>query len=157
VRPRSRSESAREALVQLQTVRPLERGSSCAPRHSTCCCLRGGKFGALRHGTQNRRTGSLHYTVSTKRGWTGGVTEGWGSDAMIASRRARAFAHQIDLLFDVGTIGDRTDGQLLERFATESGDAAETAFAALVARHGPMVLRTCRAILGDEDDAQDAF
>jgi RNA polymerase sigma factor (sigma-70 family) len=31
------------------------------------------------------------------------------------------------------------------------------AFAALVNRHGPLVLRTCQAILGDEHEAQDAF
>src|SRR5262249_56514052 len=33
----------------------------------------------------------------------------------------------------------------------------ERAFAALVARHGPMVLGACRAALGGEHDAQDAF
>ena len=36
-------------------------------------------------------------------------------------------------------------------------DSAELAFAALVKRHGPMVLRVCRVALGDEHDAQDAF
>ena len=33
----------------------------------------------------------------------------------------------------------------------------ETAFAALVERHGPMVLRVCRSRLGDRHDAEDAF
>ena len=37
------------------------------------------------------------------------------------------------------------------------GEAAELAFAALVDRHGPLVFRACRAILGDEHDARDAF
>jgi RNA polymerase sigma factor (sigma-70 family) len=48
----------------------------------------------------------------------------------------------------------RTDRQLLEDFAACHD---ETAFAALVARHGPMVLRVCRRVLGHEQDAEDAF
>jgi RNA polymerase sigma factor (sigma-70 family) len=48
----------------------------------------------------------------------------------------------------------RTDRELLDHFAT-NGD--ETAFAALVARHGPMVLRVCRRVLHHEQDAEDAF
>jgi HlyD family secretion protein len=59
-------------------------------------------------------------------------------------------------IFDAGTVAGLTDGQLLERFATRSGSPAELAFAALVERHGPMVLRVCRNHLGDHD-AQDAF
>ena len=47
----------------------------------------------------------------------------------------------IQMLFNVGTVGGLTDRQLLERFATGTGEAAELAFAALVDRHGPMVLR----------------
>ncbi len=35
--------------------------------------------------------------------------------------------------------------------------AAESAFAALVARHGPMVLHVCRQLLGDHQHAEDAF
>jgi HlyD family secretion protein len=54
-------------------------------------------------------------------------------------------------------IGELTDGQLLERFATEGGDVAEEAFAALVQRHGPMVLRVCRSVLANPHDTQDAF
>ena len=40
---------------------------------------------------------------------------------------------------------------------TSRGERAEAAFAALVERHGPMVLRICRAVLRDEHDAEDAF
>ena len=61
------------------------------------------------------------------------------------------------MLFAVGAVGGLSDGHLLERFATLDGDAAELAFAALVERHGPMVLRVARAVLRDEHGANDAF
>jgi RNA polymerase sigma factor (sigma-70 family) len=48
----------------------------------------------------------------------------------------------------------RTDRQLLDDFASR-GD--ECAFAGLVGRHGPMVLRVCRRVLRHEQDAEDAF
>lgn len=66
-------------------------------------------------------------------------------------------ARALQTLFGPGTTVGLTDGQLLERFSTQPGDAAESAFAALVERHGPMVLRACRAVLRDEHDARDAF
>jgi RNA polymerase sigma factor (sigma-70 family) len=47
-----------------------------------------------------------------------------------------------------------TDRQLLEDFSARRDEAA---FAALVARHGPMVLRVCRRVLNHEQDAEDAF
>src|SRR5580698_9044566 len=49
------------------------------------------------------------------------------------------------------------NGQLLERFATGRGEPRELAFAALVERHGPFVLRVCRSVLRDEAAAEDAF
>ena len=49
-----------------------------------------------------------------------------------------------------------SDSELLARFIAQSGDAAEAAFAAIVARHAPMVILVCRQMLGDEHDAQDA-
>jgi polysaccharide biosynthesis/export protein len=63
----------------------------------------------------------------------------------------------IRTLFTLGTVGALTDGELLGLFIARRGEAAEMAFAALVERHGPMVLRVCRSILRDEHDAQDAF
>jgi RNA polymerase sigma factor (sigma-70 family) len=47
-----------------------------------------------------------------------------------------------------------TDGELLERYLAGREDAA---FAALVRRHGPMVLAVCRRIVRDPHDADDAF
>jgi membrane fusion protein (multidrug efflux system) len=64
---------------------------------------------------------------------------------------------QLRTLFNVGAIGSLSDGQLLERFATGLGEPRELAFAALVERHGPLVLRVCRTVLHDEDAAEDAF
>lgn len=51
-------------------------------------------------------------------------------------------------------LGDLPDAVLLERFV---GQRDESAFAALVARHGGMVLRSCHRILGDTHAAEDAF
>ncbi len=75
----------------------------------------------------------------------------------MAQSKNRAVVRQLRTLYSVGAVRELTDGQLLERFATEPGEVAELAFAVLVERHGPMVLRVCRAVLPDEHDRQDAF
>ncbi len=46
------------------------------------------------------------------------------------------------------------DQDLVQRFATQADD---NAFAALLARHGPMVLHVCRRVLHHSQDAEDAF
>ena len=66
-------------------------------------------------------------------------------------------------LFAAGTATGLTDSELLERYATkrafsaEAAVAAETAFEALVDRHGPMVWGICQRVLGDAHEAEDAF
>ena len=57
-------------------------------------------------------------------------------------------------LFDGGTTVGLGDGELLRRYAATRDGAA---FEALVARHGPMVAATCRAVLRNLHDAEDAF
>jgi RNA polymerase sigma factor (sigma-70 family) len=75
----------------------------------------------------------------------------------MARERERTTRSCLRTLFGVGSVTGLTDGQLLERFAAGRGEGAELAFAALVERHGPMVLRTCRAILRGDHEAEDAF
>lgn len=49
---------------------------------------------------------------------------------------------------------DVSDAELLERFVTGQDGSA---FAALMARHGPMVFGVCRRLLRHSQDAEDAF
>src|SRR5437660_2715419 len=57
-------------------------------------------------------------------------------------------------LLPVAAGPEPSDGQLLHGFCTRRDEAA---FAALVRRHGPMVLGVCRRVLRNEHDAEDAF
>ena len=57
-------------------------------------------------------------------------------------------------IFDERTTLGLGPAELLGRFAATRDEAA---FAALVAQHGPMVLATCRRLLGHGLDADDAF
>jgi RNA polymerase sigma factor (sigma-70 family) len=78
----------------------------------------------------------------------------------VDSRPSGIATRYLSALFQVGTAAGLSDRVLLERFAERqdaSDAAAEVAFAALVERHGPMVLRVCRAVLGDRHEAEDAF
>jgi RNA polymerase sigma factor (sigma-70 family) len=67
--------------------------------------------------------------------------------------------HPVVQVLTAGTIAelaraDRTDGQLLDLFVRQRD---EEAFAAVVRRHGPMVLGVCRRVLRNHADADDAF
>ncbi len=65
---------------------------------------------------------------------------------------------QLGALFAGGSAAGATDRQLLERYNAGGADpSGEAAFAALVARHGPMVMSVCRGLLGDAQHAEDAF
>src|SRR5438132_3814073 len=70
---------------------------------------------------------------------------------------ARTLEPLLHSLFRLGALHNgnaRSDAELLECF-NQSRD--ETAFAALVNRHGPMVLAVCRRLLLDRHEAEDAF
>ena len=76
------------------------------------------------------------------------------------SEPSRAAPRYLSDLFRNGTPAALSDAELLNRFASrqsEHDETAELAFAALLARHGPMVLRVCRAVLGDRHEVEDAF
>jgi RNA polymerase sigma factor (sigma-70 family) len=63
---------------------------------------------------------------------------------------------QIGSLFDGGSVVGLTDRQLIERFNDRRDATGEAAFAALVTRHGPMIMHVCRQLL-DDHHAEDAF
>src|SRR5262245_48438429 len=65
-----------------------------------------------------------------------------------------AVLRDIDRIFNQGSVTGLAEGKLLRQFATR-GD--ESAFEALVTRHGPMVLGVCRRLLDDPRDVEDAF
>ena len=68
--------------------------------------------------------------------------------------RASAIRRDLGRLFEGQSVAGLGEVQLLERFV-ERRD--EPAFAALVSRHGPMVLGVCRRLLADPHDVEDAF
>ena len=72
----------------------------------------------------------------------------------MATAQVGTLLRHIERLAAHGGAPQRTDRQLVEDFAARRDEAA---FAALVARHGPMVLRVCRRVLGNRHDAEDAF
>ena len=75
----------------------------------------------------------------------------------MADGERRAALRGVQILFEAGAIGGLADGALLRRFASRRDGEGEAAFALLVERHGPMVLRVCRTILADPHAAEDAF
>jgi RNA polymerase sigma factor (sigma-70 family) len=65
-----------------------------------------------------------------------------------------AVVQHIRKLVAFRAIQETTDRQLLGQFLAS---ADEMAFAALVKRHGPLVLAVCRRVLRHQQDAEDAF
>jgi RNA polymerase sigma factor (sigma-70 family) len=76
---------------------------------------------------------------------------------MYESTNPRNLLRQVQVLFSNGTAVGLSDRDLLERFLHQGRESSDAAFAALVERHGPMVLRVCRHALGDMHAAEDAF
>jgi RNA polymerase sigma factor (sigma-70 family) len=72
----------------------------------------------------------------------------------MASVHLGAALRQIHGLFEAGTVAGLTDGQLLDRYLARRD---ESAFAALVTRHGPMVLGVCHSVLRGAPEVEDAF
>jgi RNA polymerase sigma factor (sigma-70 family) len=64
---------------------------------------------------------------------------------------------QIGSLFDGGSVVGLSDRELIERFNRQRDAIGEAAFAALVARHGPMVMHVCRQLVADQHHAEDTF
>src|SRR5262245_43114310 len=88
---------------------------------------------------------------------SGATPRASGELASMANLATGSVARQLGALFEGGSMAGLTDRQLLERFHSGRDAGGEAAFAALVARHGPMVLGVCRQILGDRQLAEDAF
>jgi RNA polymerase sigma factor (sigma-70 family) len=74
-----------------------------------------------------------------------------------ASGNSRGPLRELWTLFALGSIGTFDDSRLLEIFLERKGPESEDAFAAIVRRHGPMVLGVCRRMLDRPHDADDAF
>jgi len=73
---------------------------------------------------------------------------------MLSSMRSGAVWKQIRHEFGLGTLSGLSEWELLRRYSERRDDAA---FAALVARHGAMVVGGCRRLLDDPEDVEDAF
>lgn len=72
----------------------------------------------------------------------------------MVTRQSGTVNQQFRLLFGAGSATGLDDGQLLERFVDRRDEAA---FAALLARYGPLVLGVCRRLLDDSADVEDSF
>jgi RNA polymerase sigma factor (sigma-70 family) len=72
----------------------------------------------------------------------------------MASGALTDFLRRLRGVYAGHNLGERTDAELLEQFVACQ---EESAFEALVQRHGPMVLGVCRHLLGNTPDAEDAF
>ena len=75
----------------------------------------------------------------------------------MAASTSREVLRHLNTLFQCGTVGHQSDEELLERFVASRDEGAQAAFAALVERHGAMVLGVCRRVLGNHHAAEDAF
>ena len=70
----------------------------------------------------------------------------------MANAQLGTVLRHIRRLADVHGHKDQTDGELLRAFLVQND---QDAFAALVKRHGPLVLAVCRRVLQHVEDAED--
>src|SRR5262249_32623577 len=77
-----------------------------------------------------------------------------GEGTLMPRAQLSPVVRHIRKLVEAQTTKELTDAQLLHRFAIERD---HTAFAALLQRHGRLVLGVCRQGLGNLQDAEDAF
>jgi RNA polymerase sigma factor (sigma-70 family) len=72
----------------------------------------------------------------------------------MAARQLNEFMRHLRRVLDRHDAGGITDGELVKRYVQQRD---ETAFEALLRRHGPMVFGVCRRVLHNQHDAEDAF
>jgi RNA polymerase sigma factor (sigma-70 family) len=73
---------------------------------------------------------------------------------IMSKTAANVFFRHLRRIALLGAGPQISDGQLLEQFIARRDEAA---FAMLVRRHGPLVFGVCRRMIGNIDDAEDAF
>src|SRR5690349_3698027 len=79
-----------------------------------------------------------------------------GEGQVMASGRLASVGEGLRALWTAGALGGVDDAVLIGRFAERRDEVAEAAFRVLVERHGPMVVRVCRQVVGDGQDAEEA-
>jgi DNA-directed RNA polymerase specialized sigma24 family protein len=77
-----------------------------------------------------------------------------GMRTMTRGAFSGTFIQHLERWFEQGTVTGLSESELLERFVRGRD---ESAFEALIARHGPMVLGVCSHLLRDPNDVDDAF
>src|SRR5262249_37584489 len=81
-------------------------------------------------------------------------TQGDSARGGAAMAVRQTILEQVSRFLDEQRLAELPDAELVGRFVAAHDDAA---FAALVRRHGPVVLGLCRRLLRQTQDAEDAF
>jgi DNA-directed RNA polymerase specialized sigma24 family protein len=75
----------------------------------------------------------------------------------MSKRYSQAVLNDLGTLWAEGSLAGWSDAELVRRYAGGEEKSADSAFSALMTRHGPLVLGTCRRLLRDPHDVEDAF